>query len=48
MPATTARRPAADSVGYRQHALWLSQDELAELAEEMRSAITASRDQTAS
>jgi DNA-binding transcriptional ArsR family regulator len=31
--------PVADSVGYRQHALWLSQDELAEMISELRSAI---------
>jgi len=28
--------PVADSVGYRQGTLWLSPDELAEMAEEMR------------
>ncbi|MCM2424757.1 helix-turn-helix domain-containing protein [Streptomyces sp. RKAG337] len=33
--------PAADSVGYRQHALWLSQDELAEMIGGMRAAIVA-------
>ncbi|WP_344938960.1 helix-turn-helix domain-containing protein [Actinomadura miaoliensis] len=31
--------PAADLVGYRQHALWLSQDELRELIGELRAAI---------
>lgn len=31
--------PAADAVGYRQHALWLSPDELAEMISEMRGAI---------
>ncbi|MFD4946043.1 helix-turn-helix domain-containing protein [Streptomyces sp. NPDC058239] len=31
--------PMADSVGYRQHALWLSQDELAEMISELRSVI---------
>jgi DNA-binding transcriptional ArsR family regulator len=31
--------PVADSVGYRQHALWLSQDELTEMISELRSAI---------
>ncbi|TMR94780.1 helix-turn-helix domain-containing protein [Nonomuraea basaltis] len=31
--------PVADSVGYRQHALWLSPDELADLIEKMRAAI---------
>ncbi|MDX6239353.1 MAG: hypothetical protein QOG10_4168, partial [Kribbellaceae bacterium] len=31
--------PVADSVGYRQHALWLSPNELAELISELRSAI---------
>ncbi|KPC63924.1 helix-turn-helix domain-containing protein [Streptomyces chattanoogensis] len=33
--------PAADLVGYRQHALWLSRDELAELIGEMREALVA-------
>ncbi|WP_344451357.1 helix-turn-helix domain-containing protein [Actinocorallia aurantiaca] len=32
--------PAADAVGYRQHVLWLSPDERAEMIEEMRDAIT--------
>jgi DNA-binding transcriptional ArsR family regulator len=32
--------PAADLVGYRQHALWLSHDELQEMIGELRSAIT--------
>jgi AcrR family transcriptional regulator len=31
--------PTADSVGYRQHALWLSQDELAEMINDLRRAI---------
>ncbi len=31
--------PAADSAGYRQHALWLSEDERAEMIAEMRAAI---------
>ncbi|GAB3334209.1 helix-turn-helix domain-containing protein [Micromonospora halotolerans] len=31
--------PAADLVGYRQHALWLSRDELRELIGELRTAI---------
>jgi DNA-binding transcriptional ArsR family regulator len=31
--------PAADLVGYRQHTLWLSPDELAEMIVEMRNAI---------
>ncbi|MGN9845874.1 helix-turn-helix domain-containing protein [Nonomuraea sp. H19] len=31
--------PVADLVGYRQHAAWLSQDELLELISELRSAI---------
>jgi DNA-binding transcriptional ArsR family regulator len=31
--------PVADSVGYRQHALWLSQDELAEMINDLRAAI---------
>ncbi|WP_327003100.1 helix-turn-helix domain-containing protein [Dactylosporangium sp. NBC_01737] len=31
--------PAADLVGYRQHALWLSRDELLELIGELRRAI---------
>jgi DNA-binding transcriptional ArsR family regulator len=31
--------PAADSVGYRQHALWLSRDEVDDLISEMRAAI---------
>jgi hypothetical protein len=31
--------PAADLVGYRQHALWLSRDELLEMISELRSAI---------
>jgi DNA-binding transcriptional ArsR family regulator len=31
--------PAADVVGYRQHAVWLSRDELLEMIDEMRSAI---------
>lgn len=31
--------PAADLVGYRQHAVWLSRDELHELISELRSAI---------
>jgi len=36
--------PAADSVGYIQVPLWLSQDELAELIDEVRSALLAKRD----
>jgi DNA-binding transcriptional ArsR family regulator len=31
--------PVADSVGYRQHAIWLSADERAELISELRNAI---------
>jgi DNA-binding transcriptional ArsR family regulator len=31
--------PAADQVGYRQHAIWLSDDERAELIEGLRAAI---------
>jgi DNA-binding transcriptional ArsR family regulator len=31
--------PAADLVGYRQHALWLSREELAEMIDEMRRVI---------
>jgi DNA-binding transcriptional ArsR family regulator len=31
--------PVADQVGYRQHALWLSPDERAEMIEEMRDVI---------
>ncbi|GII31891.1 helix-turn-helix domain-containing protein [Planotetraspora mira] len=31
--------PAADLVGYRQHAVWLSQDELLEMISELRGAI---------
>lgn len=31
--------PVADLVGYRQHALWLSPDELTDLIEKMRAAI---------
>jgi DNA-binding transcriptional ArsR family regulator len=31
--------PAADAVGYRQHALWLSPDERTEMINELRSAI---------
>ncbi|MFF4951137.1 helix-turn-helix domain-containing protein [Streptomyces chattanoogensis] len=33
--------PTADLVGYRQHALWLSRDELAELIGEMREVLVA-------
>jgi DNA-binding transcriptional ArsR family regulator len=33
--------PAADLVGYRQHAIWLSPDERAEMIEEMRGVIVA-------
>ncbi|MGW9174413.1 helix-turn-helix domain-containing protein [Streptomyces decoyicus] len=33
--------PAADLVGYRQHALWLSSDELAELIGEMRAVLVS-------
>ncbi|MEU7892945.1 helix-turn-helix domain-containing protein [Nonomuraea sp. NPDC049152] len=33
--------PAADLVGYRQHALWLSQAELAEMISEMREVIVS-------
>lgn len=36
--------PTADSVGYIQVPLWLSQDELAELIDEVRSALLARRD----
>jgi DNA-binding transcriptional ArsR family regulator len=32
--------PTADLVGYRQHAAWLSRDELLEMISELRSAIT--------
>ncbi|MBC6457284.1 helix-turn-helix domain-containing protein [Actinomadura sp. HBU206391] len=35
--------PAADSVGYRQHTLWLSQDERAEMIKAMRGVILARR-----
>ncbi|KOT66641.1 MULTISPECIES: helix-turn-helix domain-containing protein [Streptomyces] len=31
--------PAADLVGYRQHAMWLSREELTALIEEMRAAL---------
>jgi hypothetical protein len=31
--------PAADLVGYRQHALWLSRDELLQMMSELRAAI---------
>ncbi|MCM2413198.1 helix-turn-helix domain-containing protein [Streptomyces sp. RKAG290] len=33
--------PVADAVGFRQHALWLSPDELTEMIGEMREVITA-------
>ncbi|MFE0380533.1 helix-turn-helix domain-containing protein [Streptomyces inhibens] len=33
--------PTADLVGYRQHALWLSRDELTEMIGEMRSVIVS-------
>ncbi|MFH9426452.1 helix-turn-helix domain-containing protein [Streptomyces sp. NPDC017529] len=33
--------PVADSVGFRQHALWLSRDELTEMIGEVREVITA-------
>jgi len=33
--------PAADQVGYRQHAIWLSEDERAELIEGLREVIVA-------
>jgi hypothetical protein len=36
--------PTADSVGYTQVPLWLSQEELAELIDEVRSALVARRD----
>ena len=36
--------PAADSVGYILVPLWLSQDELAELIDQVRSALLAKRD----
>ncbi|MFC9622828.1 helix-turn-helix domain-containing protein [Streptomyces sp. NPDC056930] len=36
--------PTADSVGYTQVPLWLSQDELAELIAEVRTAIVSRRD----
>lgn len=36
--------PTADSVGYRQVPLWLSQDELAELISQIRSAIVSRMD----
>lgn len=36
--------PAADSVGYRQGTLWFSQDELAELIGQIRSALASKRD----
>lgn len=36
--------PTADSVGYTQLPLWLSQDELAELIDEIRSALVSRRD----
>jgi len=36
--------PTADSVGYTQVPLWLSQDELAGLIDEVRSALMARRD----
>ena len=39
--------PTADSVGYIQLPLWLSQDELAELIDEIRSALVARRDNEA-
>jgi hypothetical protein len=31
--------PVADLVGYRQHAVWLSQDELVEMIGQLRAAI---------
>ncbi|WP_204060166.1 hypothetical protein [Microbispora corallina] len=33
--------PAADQVGYRQHAVWLTPQERAELIEDMRAAIVS-------
>ncbi|WP_336049182.1 hypothetical protein [Streptomyces sp. CA2R101] len=33
--------PSADSVGFRQHALWLSQDELAEMIGDLREVIVS-------
>ena len=39
--------PTADSVGYIQVPLWLSQDELAELIDEIRTALVAKRDNRA-
>jgi len=33
--------PATDLVGYRQHAMWLSRDELLEMIEEMRGALVS-------
>ena len=39
LPRPRPADPAADLVGYRQHALWLSRDELLELIGEMRRAI---------
>ena len=36
--------PTANSVGYTQVPLWLSQDELAELIDEVRGALMARRD----
>ena len=39
--------PTADSVGYIQVPLWLSQDELAELIDEVRAALVAKRDNKA-
>ena len=36
--------PAADSVGYRQIPLWLNQDELAELIDEIRGAVMSRMD----
>ncbi|MFI0214253.1 helix-turn-helix domain-containing protein [Streptomyces lydicus] len=33
--------PVADMVGYRQHAVWLSEDERAELIEEMRAVLVS-------
>ncbi|MFD9428378.1 hypothetical protein [Streptomyces sp. NPDC060054] len=33
--------PTADLVGFRQHALWLSQEEIAEMINDLRSVIVA-------
>ncbi|MFF0463837.1 hypothetical protein [Streptomyces mexicanus] len=39
--AASGALPPSDSVGIRQHTLWLSRDELTEMTGEMRKVITA-------